>query len=384
MTSKLIRTLAVTGIMSLALIILSCAPAPTATPAPVATTPTTGTPNPSQTDWDNTLAAARKEGTLVIYSPATAEVQRSISQSMKDKYGVTVEWTSLKTQEIPVKLSQERRAGLYLADAVAGGGVSQMMNDLKPTGALDPIKPLLVLPEVLDTKLWYGGQLPWVDNEKMYVVCPILGPDYKLYINTNLVKPDEIKAYSDLLDPRWKGKVMMSNPVLYPAAFAEVRELMGTDFLRKLAQTEPVIVDDEGLGANWLGQGKYPIIIINRVDVITQMITAGAPVKKVAPKEGAFLAGGSMYTSVVNRAPHPNAAKVLSNWWLSKDGATMFSKLVGMQSARLDIPTDFLSPDAIRDSSVKYLIAETEEFRGPASAAGRALGAELFGPGGHG
>lgn len=62
MYCRVVRNLVIAGLMSLSLVILSCAPAPAATPAPVATTPAAGTVNPTQADWDNTVAAARALG----------------------------------------------------------------------------------------------------------------------------------------------------------------------------------------------------------------------------------------------------------------------------------------------------------------------------------
>lgn len=418
MISKIIRNMTLIGLACSAVFLsVSCAPAvatpapatptatattkPATTPAPVATTPAAtpkpvattpaATPKPaattagfSQAEWDNTVAAAKKEGALVLYSPAAADVLRDVTKAFKDKYGLDIEVASMKANEIPVKLLAERRAGLFNADIQAGGGVSQMFNDLLPAKVLDPVKPLLVLPEVVDTKLWYNNEIPWVDNAKMYVGNPILGPEYKLYINTNLVKPGAIKSYNDLLDPKWKGQFMLSNAFIYPTAFAQLMQIMGPDYLKKLAQAQPIVVDDEGQGANWLAQGKYSVYLTNRVDAIGQMITVGAPVSKVVPQEGVFLAGGAMYQALYNKAPHPNAAKVFLNWWMSKDGATLLSRAVSMQSARLDAPTDFLPADALRDPSVKYLNAETEDFRGPQNAAAKKLAAELFGPDGRG
>ncbi|MBI4331708.1 MAG: hypothetical protein HY673_10555 [Chloroflexi bacterium] len=77
--------------------------------------------------------------------------------------------------------------------------------------------------------------------------------------------------------------------------------------------------------------------------------------------------------------PHPNAAKVFANWYIGKEATTLFSRFLELQSARLDVPTDFLSPERMRDPSVKYLIAESEDFY-LKSFANTNLAQQVFGP----
>ena len=80
------------------------------------------------------------------------------------------------------------------------------------------------------------------------------------------------------------------------------------------------------------------------------------------PKEGTYLSGSTGDVGIINRAPHPNAARLFANWLLTKEGQTLWSKAELVQSARLDVPTDFLPVEKIRDPKVKYLWADSEEF----------------------
>ena len=64
---------------------------------------------------------------------------------------------------------------------------------------------------------------------------------------------------------------------------------------------------------------------------------------------------------MVKKAPHPNAAKVFINWILSKEGQIFYSRALGVQSARLDVPTDFQDPLSVRQPGIKYFNASTEE-----------------------
>ena len=95
---------------------------------------------------------------------------------------------------------------------------------------------------------------------------------------------------------------------------------------------------------------------------MTEFRKAGAPVGWIVPAEGTYLSGGSTSLSLINKPAHPHAAQVFINWLLTKEGATILAKETLFQSARLDVPTDFLSPEEMRDPAQKYFIGETEDF----------------------
>lgn len=124
----------------------------------------------------------------------------------------------------------------------------------------------------------------------------------------------------------------------------------------------PVMVDDDRLGNEWLAHGKYPIAILSRQNIQMEFMKAGAPVEMVRTKEAAFLDGGQIATSLIDRAPHPNAARVFVNWYMSKEGSYLQSTVIGAQSARLDVPLGHIAPELRRDASVKYLSTRTEDF----------------------
>ncbi|MBI4332200.1 MAG: extracellular solute-binding protein [Chloroflexi bacterium] len=358
---KMVRNLTLTGAVCAVLIFLSCT-SPQA-PAPAIKAPAQATVQQQgwEQDWQKTLAAARNESPLNIYSPTAAETRVEISKRFKDKYGLDIEWTALRASEIPTKVQAERRAGLYIGD-LQMGSISSMATILKPAGVLEPIKPLLVLPEVLDKSLWFGGDISWGDNDKMYVINSLLGPNRKVLINTNMVKPSEIKSYNDFLDPRWKGKVVVINALLSRSLFTQlVLFTGGGDYWKKFAGNDPVIVDDDRQGVEWVARGRYPVMLIGNSDNASEFIRAGAPIQLMLTEEVA-LSGATISTGMYNRAPHPNAAKVFANWFMSKEGSTILSRITGVQSTRLDVPTDHLGPDQIRGPAAKYLVTENEEF----------------------
>ena len=84
--------------------------------------------------------------------------------------------------------------------------------------------------------------------------------------------------------------------------------------------------------------------------------------------------------SLIDGAPHPNASRVFINWLLSKEGQVLFSQASLVQSAREDIPTDFLDPVKMRAPGVKYVWAETEELLLKLGNEQRPIFKEIFSP----
>ncbi|MBI4329705.1 MAG: extracellular solute-binding protein [Chloroflexi bacterium] len=380
MNGKIITRVTVIGLVCLSLVLSACAGQQAPAPAPTTRAPAQGAVQPGgwQADWEKTLAAARHEGELMIYASSAAATRNAMGKAFKDKYGINIEWVEAPSAQLTAKILQERRAGLYIPDLTQGSTTNQVVV-LKPQGHTVPIKPLLILPEVLDKSLWSGGDIAWVDNDKTHIMSSLAGPDYRVTYNKNMVKPDEIQSYNDLLNPRWKGKIVIMNPVMSGRPFTEITLAMGVDWWRKFVQSEPAILDNDRLAAEWVAQGKTPLGIIARSDVQEEIIAAGAPIARATPKEGAFVSGGGIATSLLDRAPHPNAAKIYVNWYLSKEGSEVQSKVTGVQSARTDVPTDHLSSFQIRQPGVKYIPTETEAFF-EQNAKTRDLAMEIFGP----
>lgn len=108
------------------------------------------------------------------------------------------------------KLLRERRAGLYLSDLYLHG-ITTMLVIMKPADILAPMEPLLVLPEVKNPSAWYEGRLPFVDRDK-FVLAFSAYASASLNVNRAMVKDDEIKSFRDVLQPRWKDKIVMEDP----------------------------------------------------------------------------------------------------------------------------------------------------------------------------
>lgn len=239
-------------------------------------------------------------------------------------------------------------------------GPGSILSFLKPTGALDPLRPVLVLPEVVDEKLWYGGKFEWADTEERYLLLFASFPSHMVVVNANMVKPEEIRSYYDLLNPKWKGKIIMNDPTIGgggSAAFNALvyNKVVDLDYFRQLIANNPIMLRDQDLQLTWVAQGKYSIAFWVSTSRLSYFIEAGAPLKNLDDiKEGTYLGSGGSSLTIINKAPHPNAAKAFINWFLSKEGQVQFQKQVMKQSARNDIPPEGIPLSLQRKPGAKY------------------------------
>src|SRR6266849_5505960 len=120
-----------------------------------------------QAEWERTVKAAEEEGQLTIYIAGYgAIIDSGAFQRAFPK--IKVVSTTGSGTDLSSRLVSERRAGKYLADVYNGGGNS-IYQTLYLGKMLDPIKPALILPEVLDPSRWWEGKHKYVDRERQYM-----------------------------------------------------------------------------------------------------------------------------------------------------------------------------------------------------------------------
>lgn len=353
------------GFFLLASILLSCADRAVSRRAPAPELKAGGiqdSPGESwKVKWDRTLQAGQKEGSVVIYASASsASALKEAISLFRQKFGINLELTTGRGRELIVKVTRERSAGLFIGD-IFFGGLNTIYSDVKPSGVLDQLEPLLMLPEVLDPKVWYGGVLPLSDKGR-YVFKWAAYPTAMLGINTDMVKPGEIKSYYDILDYRWKDRIIINDPTAPGTAFAGFASLIynkivDPDFFRKLVAQQSQILRDERLQVDWLARGKYPVALWPLTVWMAEFQKAGAPVAHIEVKEGVYLSAGGANLTLLKNAPHPNAASIFINWFLSKEGQMHMQKSTRVSSARVDLPTGDVDPLQLRDAGQKYFVS---------------------------
>lgn len=364
MTKLDLTILVLTGV-----ILLNGSKAVSATPAVKTTTPVATAQNNKadwQTKWNQALANARKEGKVMIYTSQSGDLIRGLAKVFKQKYGIDVEFTSGRAEELTQKIQTESHAGLYLADIMlAGPGI--LITEMKPVRTLDKLPPLMILPDVMDPKSWVTGNIPYMDSDGTGVGMAAAVEHYVLR-NTDLVKDGEITSYKDLLNPKWKGKMVLDDPTLTGTGNAFfsflATDLWGTDqtkrYLHQLAAQGPAITRDKRIHGEWVARGKYSLGIATDRATATNFIRAGAPVQFIRISEGTRIGSGGGGLGVLARRPHPNATTIFVNWILSKDGMATYVKLSGRPGARVDAPREGVPPDLFPEPGEKIFL-ETEQ-----------------------
>lgn len=315
--------------------------------------------------WDNILKAAKKEGRVVIYTGAGSELRTGLTKAFQSTYkDIDLEFFAGRGPEITQKLLSEHRAGLFLADVYISGATTSL-SQLKPAGALVPLEPYLILPEVIDPKAWFEGELPFVDKDKINLAF-IAFPSPSVTINTRLVKEAEMKSYRDLLDPKWKGKIVMDDPTSAGPGLkwfgVTGKRILDYDYMRQLVRQEPVIMRDARLPVEWVAQGKYSLGIALWSPIITEFQRAGTPLKQILMMEGSYISSSIGTLAIIKGTPHKNATHLFVNWLLSKEGQLAWSKADRRQSARVDIPIDHLDREQTRQPGTKYVSGDDEEL----------------------
>ena len=319
-----------------------------------------------QAEWEKTIKAAEDEGALVMYMTQAFEpVFREAFQKKYPRIKVTL--VTGRGPELSQRVMSERRAEKFAVDLYVSGNISPL-TVFHRAKILEPIKPLLLLPEVVDPSGWYEGKHHYDDPENRYIFVfegtPRSG---EITYNTKLVNPSEIKSYWDLLNPKWKGKIvsvdpLVSGPISAAHIFFYKQPDLGAEFLRRFhAETDITILRSNEQLMDWLSAGKYAFGIGAR-DVDTTMMQ-GLPLNQFLPgslKEGSSVTAYNGTLSYFNRAPHPNAAKVAVNWLLSREGQATWldsnQKTGGLyDSLREDISKEKVSERARRVKGAKFL-----------------------------
>jgi iron(III) transport system substrate-binding protein len=326
-------------------------------------------------EWDKTVVAAESEGVVSVYifdaGPLTAETVQAFERAYPK---IKVSQLRGRGNDLGPRIIAERRGGKYIADLFAGGKGTAYAT-LYGGKILEPIKPLLLLPEVLDETKWWRGEHKFVDPENKYIFAYIGNAGgVEINYNSSLVNPREFSSYWDLIQPKWKGKIVAADPRMRgmdnPVLFFYYHAKLGPEFIKKLyGEMEVSIARDYRQPVDWLAAGKFSLCIPCVADEMDKAMQQGLPVGQVLRlKEGGTLSSSGGTLSLLRNAPHANAAKVFVNWLLSREGQAQVQKgrkgrpRTGSNSLRIDIPKNDVPEEMQRKESVDYFDADNDNF----------------------
>ncbi len=281
---------------------------------------------------DPLLEGARREGEVVLYASMNiAEAKTTIDEFEKRYPFLKVKLNRSGSEKLLTRVLTEARAGKTLADVIQT--VEFSMHVFNRSGLLARYIPLA------------NSLYPKEFKEDGYWTTVYYNP-YVIAYNTKMVPPPAVpKTYDDLLDARWKGKLMMEGTKA--DWFAGMLQIMGQErglkYMRDLARQKPMLREGHALLAQLVAAGEGAIDINIPASSVDRLKEKGAPIDwtalGVAP---AIMVGIGLSTE----APHPNAGKLFINFMLSREAQKLmqgFGRLV----ARTDLAAE--QPGAVKE-----------------------------------
>jgi ABC-type Fe3+ transport system substrate-binding protein len=286
-----------------------------------------------------------------------------MSAAFKRDTGIQLNFLGGNTNEQSSRMEAEARAKNLTIDLLLGGG--RELGAMKHDGLLEPIAPQLILPGITPQH-FREGRYKWMDNQSEYL---LQGSEYVfgwLLVNTDIIKPGQIKTWKDLLDPKYRGKISsydLRGAGPGQGSSAWLYRIFGIDFIKAFFVDQQVkfTTDNRGL-VEGVVRGISPIAfgaIQNEVERFRKAGFTNFAVLLPDDPPG-YLTGGYSVLKQAKGVPHPNAATVFINWFMSQPGQEVYETVMIETSRRTDVKTgipDYLVPRP----DVKYYEAFNED-----------------------
>lgn len=273
-------------------------------------------------------AAAKSEGNVVFYTATDVTVAEKLAELFKTKYPeITVQVERAGSERVFQRIGQEYSTGIYNADVIETSDAVHFAY-FKREGWLEPMVPQVVADK-------------WPTEER--------DPDgffaaYRAHLSVIAYRTDLLpeaeapKTWADLLDPRFKGKMVKAHPgysgTIMTATFV-LSNLLGWDYFEKLGAQDVMQVQSSTEPPKKLAQGERALEVDGNEYNIFRLQDEGAAIKIVYPDEGTPLAVGN--AAVLKHAPHANAAKLFYAFLFSLDAQQLNSDFGGLRSFHPDV-----------------------------------------------
>ena len=328
-----------------------------------------------QAEWERTVQAAKKEGSLSLYLFQGEGELGTVVQLFQKKYPeIDVVTTVGRGNTLAPRIMAERRAGKYLVDAYISG-VTTVYEVFYRAKILDSVRAALILPEVIDESKWWLGQHQYVDPENRYIFVYLGNVGQYVSYHTKSLEAGEIRSYWDFLQPKWKGKILSRDPKISGSQRIGLRIFyytpeLGAEFIRRLyGEMNVTLTQEIRQATDWLANGKFAICFF--CSEILKAKAQGLAVDEFHTakwKESRAISAGNMGSiALPSQPPHRNAARLFVNWLLSREGQTALQRTANTpnnseESLRTDIPKDMVRSEVRRIDGVKYILADKPEY----------------------
>jgi iron(III) transport system substrate-binding protein len=315
--------------------------------------------------WKDLVPAAKREAKVVVNTFPGDGYGRALKAFTQAYPEIKLEHTSMHSQDFAPRILQERKANLYTWDVVMIP-TSTALQVLRPAGVWDPVRPVIVQPEAKDDAGWDGGFERGFsvvkDRELSYGFIANRGGG--VTINTDLVKEDQLRSFKDLLDPRWKGKLLLPDVRVMGDTFwpmTAARLSMGDDVIKRLfVDQEPVLSRDTRQVADFMVRGRFPIAMGVNPVLLSQFRRQGLGGNlKLLRYPEIDTVNYSTTIWLVNKAPHPAAAAVFINWLLTREAQVHWAREVETNSRRVGVEPG--NPEFVVPKGARFFQVDAEE-----------------------
>lgn len=272
--------------------------------------------------------AARAEGKLVFYTATDVSVAERLADLFKKTYpGINVQVERAGSERVFQRIGQEISSGINNADVIETSDAVHFQY-FKRQGWLEAAVPQ----EVADK--WPAEER---DHDGHYAA-------YRAHLSVMAYRKDLLgeadvpKTWTDLLDPKYKGKMVKAHPGYSGTVMTATHvlsDLLGWDYFEKLGQQSVMQVQSSTEPPKKLAQGERPLEVDGNEYNIFRLQQEGVPIQIVYPQEGTPLVVGN--ASILANAPNPNAAKLFYAFLFSKEAQQLNSDFGGLRSFHPDV-----------------------------------------------
>ena len=298
---------------------------------------------------DARLDAAKKEGKVVWYTSLVLPTAEKVGKLFEAAYpGIKVDVHRTGSQRILQRVMQELSAGIKNVDVIhtsdAGHFVhlkgKQLLARYTPAGA---------------------DRFPAGFKDRDGYFYGLRATVTVIAYNTKLVSAAEApKTWKDLLDPRWKGKLVTAHPGYSGVIATHVLALVnlhGWDYFKQLAQNRLMLVQSAADSVGTVASGERPVAANGGEYFFYQMKKKGNPVEIVYPKEGVPLVVSP--SAIAAFAPHPNAARLFTDFTFGRETQQILADSEGLYTGHPDVQYPADKPKA---TDLKLLTVDPEEL----------------------
>jgi iron(III) transport system substrate-binding protein len=259
--------------------------------------------------WSDVVAAAANEGSVNLVTTETPAWQAAEQVSFKNATGLGLNvLASGANGTLETRLSAEEAAGAIQTDVYEDVGPGFFY--------AHPSWFVNLAAAGLPNYYTYPGR------NKYQALCVDDKLDLSgVTLNTNLVPPSEYpKTWADLLKPYWKGKIVLSNPQpggYYLQWAMMMKKAFGLKYLKGIAAQQPSLQNSSVAAAQDVASGAKALSVLSQIDSGAALQKAGAPLKWLLLRNPDVGSRGCV--GVVANGPHPDAAKVLVNYLMTKE-----------------------------------------------------------------